>query len=96
MYLLQATGWQCRVRTFFDAMNDLVMSDEAQNCEIWALGDDNLNLRKRNNPHCKLFFDFLRQTGLRNLTTAITRPIFQGGSSIDHIITFRLVCLTTI
>ena len=68
-------------------MNDLVTSDEAQNCEIWALGDDNMNLRKRNSPHCKLFFDFLRQTGLRNLTTEITRPTFQGGSSIDHIIT---------
>ena len=47
--------------------------------ENWILGDLNIDSLKTNHAHSSLLREFCRDNTVRDLTTGVTRPSFDGG-----------------
>ena len=55
------------VDTFFQVLEDRLLSDELKEHELWIIGDFNINYQKRCDPSTRKAIDFARIYGLRQL-----------------------------
>ena len=59
----------------------------ATNCELWILGDFNINVKQCESGNSRKLNEWCRESSCKNLFSTCTRPTFQGGTTIDLILT---------
>ena len=74
-------------KTVIDLLKGIQQDLIPQNCEFWLLGDFNTDFLSRNNVNTKKYVSFLRNNGLTQLITNLTRPNLYKGTCIDWIVT---------
>ena len=68
-------------------LRDVLSNPDVSRSEIWLLGGFNVNILIRNDIHVMTVNRFLKEFGLKQLITELTRLMSRGGSCIDWIIT---------
>ena len=70
-----------------DKLVNIFRSSKASNREFWIGGDLNLDWNKRNHVQLQSIKSSLRECGLKQLISGVTRPLCTGGTCIDWLIT---------
>ena len=75
------------INNFIGKIQEVLISPILNNNEIWNIGDFNIDVKNREDAKCKSLYSLCRENGLRVLIHDTTRPNFNGGTSIDNMLT---------